>query len=89
MKGIYLTEEAKKEIEAKIAELEVKRDEAAEDGNEAYANNCIGQIFAYYEILSLAVVLPIENSWEDVNYLYDGVRKELFPNGLIIQPKQE
>jgi hypothetical protein len=66
MKGIYLTKEGKKAIENKIAELEVKRDKAAEDNDEIYANSCIGQIFAYYEILSSATILPVEESWEDV-----------------------
>jgi len=66
MRGIYLTEESKKVIEDKIAELEVKRDQAAEDNLDLYVNMCIGQIFAYYEILSSATIL-VEESLEGVS----------------------
>jgi hypothetical protein len=104
MKGIYLTEKAKQEIQVKIAELEIKRDEAAKDDDEVYANSCIGQIFTYYEILSSATVLHVEESW--LNALHKGGKlmvehiKETdgkptksplelgFPQGVIIQPKQ-
>jgi hypothetical protein len=89
MNGIYLSEEAKKAIEAKIAELEAKRDGAAEDNDVVYANSCIGQIFAYYEIISSAIILPVEESWNNCdknNLLFKQVQ---YPNGvIIIQPKQ-
>lgn len=89
MKGIYLTEEGKKAIEDRIAELEVKRDEAAEDNDEIYANSCIGQIFAYYEILSSATILPVEESWEGVSRDMSPIDEVFYPNGVvIIQPKQ-
>jgi hypothetical protein len=89
MKGIYLTEEGKKAIEDKIAELEVKRDKAAEDNDEIYANSCIGQIFAYYEILSSATILPVEESWEGVSRDMSPIDEVFYPNGVvIIQPKQ-
>jgi hypothetical protein len=67
MKGIYLTQEGKQEIETKIKELEIKRDEAAKDDDEVYANSCIGQIFAYYEILSSATILPVELLSKTIN----------------------
>jgi hypothetical protein len=94
----YITEETKQELEAKIAELELKRDQAAEDNDEAYANNCIGQILAYYEILSSATILPVEESYNDIQHFETSehgtvIRKHLlmanYPNGVIIQPKQE
>jgi hypothetical protein len=95
MKGIYLTEEAKKAIEDKIAELEVKRDEAAEDNDEIYANSCIGQIFAYYEIVSSATILSVEESWKHIGHdsgVFWGTDADIllsmYPNGVIIQPKQ-
>jgi hypothetical protein len=89
MKVIYLTEEGKKAIEDKIAELEVKRDEAAERNDEIYANSCIGQIFAYYEILSSATILPVEESWEGVSRDMSPIDEVYYPNGvIIIQPKQ-
>jgi hypothetical protein len=84
MKGIYLTAKAKQEIKTKIAELEK---EQKTEGEVLYI---IGKamINTYKEILQSAAILPVEENWEDVNYLYDGVRKELFPKGVIIQPKQ-
>jgi len=89
MKGIYLTPEAKQEIEAKIAELEIKRDEAAKNDDEVYANSCIGQIFAYYEILSSATILPVEESWQNIAHSTTVSFYEFdFPQGVIIQPKK-
>lgn len=91
MKGIYLTEEGKKEIEDKIAELETELNSGSSFVTENYRNR--GEIAAYKKILSLATILPVEESWDDV---------ELYPpdnesqtektlkliNGVIIQPKQ-
>jgi hypothetical protein len=89
MKGIYLTQESKQEIEAKIAELEIKRDEAAKNDDEVYANSCIGQIFAYYEILSSATILPVEESWQNIAHSTTVSFYEFdFPQGVIIQPKK-
>lgn len=56
MKGIYLTEEAKKEIEAKIAELK-KLSEQGKFG-ETYQYDLPCSI--YQEILSSATILPAE-----------------------------
>jgi hypothetical protein len=101
MKEIYLTEEGKMAIEAKIAELEAKRDGAAEDNDVVYANSCIGQIFAYYEILSSATILPVEESWENIESKLDSnvyrptlkgnlpLRIHKYPNGVIIQKKKK
>jgi len=88
MKGIYLTEQTKQEIEAKIKELEKSEASHLSQNLIGFANINHGFIDALKEILQSATILPVEESWEDVNYLYDGVRKELFPKGLIIQPKQ-
>jgi len=63
MKGIYLTQEAKQEIEAKIAELE-KADlfyqKNASNRNPNYALNST-QLKIYKEILQSATILPVEN----------------------------
>jgi hypothetical protein len=76
MKGIYLTEEGKQEIKAKILEI------LKTDIDDYYGNAALLK-----EILSSAIILPVEESWEYVNELYDGVRKQLYPQGIIIQPK--
>ena len=55
MKGIYLTEEGKKEIEAKIAELKTLYG----------TSNRLGKLTIYKEILSSATILPIEEEWND------------------------
>lgn len=92
MNGIYLSEEAKKAIEDKIAELEAKRDDAAEDNDVVYANSCIGQIFAYYEILTSATILPVEESWSEAfrhsDEDYQETIESYYSQGVIIQPKQ-
>jgi len=90
MKGIYLTQEGKQEIEAKIAELE----------NYTYATQDIrlegiieGHLHCLKEILSSATILPVEESWEDVlsnterdDCVYSC--KHNLEKGVIIQPKQ-
>jgi hypothetical protein len=89
MKGIYLSEEGKKEIESKIVELE----------NYTYATQNIwiegqnsGMLKILEEILSSATILPVEESWADFNYWTTGKdcpkdKKTHFPNGVIIEKK--
>jgi|694.fasta_scaffold07450_19 transcription elongation GreA/GreB family factor len=83
MIGIYLTQEGKQEIEAKIAELENTRKESSSDNNDYY----LGRIKELKEILSSATILPVEESWGNMPI---GVNEsELsYPQGVIIQPKQ-
>ena len=83
MNGIYLTQEGKQEIEAKIAELENTRKESSSDNNDYY----LGRIKELKEILSSATILPVEESWGNMPI---GVNEsELsYPQGVIIQPKQ-
>ncbi len=57
MKGIYLTEEGKKEIEAKIDEL---NGFIQEPDSIFTFNECQVMIDAYKEILSSATILPDE-----------------------------
>ena len=57
MKGIYLTEEGKKRIEAKIAELETTRKESSSDNNDYY----LGRMKELKEILSSATMLPVDS----------------------------
>ena len=86
MKGIYLTEEGKKVIEDKIAELTDYKDKT----HDIYA---VGQIYILKQILSSATILPVEKNWEDVElYPPDNesqMEKTLrLKNGVIIQSKQ-
>jgi hypothetical protein len=68
MKGIYLTEQGKKQLEAKITALQkIKNDtEATLEWNEA-----VFMINVYKEILSSATILPIEEIWDDINHVFD------------------
>lgn len=103
MKGIYLTQEGKQEIEAKIAELElISANDLLENLERDLAE---GNIEAYKKILKSATILPVEETWinvstnavkrmiEDFTNKVD--KKEgstlfdvLYPQGVIIQPKQ-
>lgn len=91
MKGIYLSEEGKKEIEAKIAELESisPLDRLCYDGMIEVEER------VYKEILSSATILPVEESWERLSLKTVGSTHavpsaivEKFEQGVIIQPKQ-
>ena len=88
MKGIYLSEEGKKEIEVKIAELEIDL--------EKHMKHCVvtgsdydyqfeQEIEIYKEILSSATILPVEESWDECS---EKVYDIGFEQGVIIQPKQ-
>jgi hypothetical protein len=87
MKGIYLTEQGKQEIEAKIAELELDEKIHEKNGFIMGANMNHGFVDALKEMLSSATILPVEESWGNIPI---GVNEsELsYPQGVIIQPKQ-
>jgi len=93
MKGIYLTEEGKKAIEDKIAELEKEGD---------VWSPCFGiAMDVYQKILSTATVLPVEESWENIESKLDSnvyrptlkgnlpLRINKYPKGVIIEPKNK
>jgi hypothetical protein len=86
MNGIYLTQEGKQEIEAKIAELE----DYTYATQDLHLEGCIkGHLYCLKEILSSAIVLPVEESWNDFYNNSDSLyNQEDYPNGVIIQPKQ-
>jgi hypothetical protein len=92
MKGIYLTEEGKKEIEAKITELEkvdMFYQKNASKINPNYTSNS-KELEVYKEILQSATILPVEESWEDVEFSLENWLNDLnenYPQGVIIQPK--
>lgn len=86
MNGIYLTPEGKAEIEAKMTELK----------NYTYATQNIwiegqnlGMLKILEEIISVAPVLPVEESWDKVfPCSWNGTNNEAIKNGVIIQTKQ-
>jgi hypothetical protein len=86
MKGVYLTEEGKKNIEAKISELEQS---SPIDTFEDYTN--FGRKQQLKELLTSATILSVKESWDTVEFSYDSPLEDLeetYPNGVIIQPKQ-
>jgi hypothetical protein len=96
MKGIYLTEEGKQEIEAKISKLEIKLEKYVQYCKITgchYDYQFEQGIEFYKEILSLATILPVYSNWEDVE-LYppdnesQNVKTLELENGVIIQPKK-
>jgi hypothetical protein len=76
MKGIYLTEEAKQEIEDKVIFL------ISMGASEQIINKL-------KKILESAKILPVEDSWDTVNGKSDyGLSdKEFYANGVIIKNK--
>jgi hypothetical protein len=80
MKGIYLTEEGKKEIEAKIAELDKQKYRSIEFDLVFYGTS--GKVLMLKEILSSATILPVEESWKSTE---DICFPTLYPNGVVIK----
>jgi hypothetical protein len=104
MTGIYLTQKGKQEIEAKIAELDEDRQHWLDNtikniGNPNY-NSLMDSInqakaeqasYLLQEILALATILPVEESWRKCGIVNREDRESVtsdYPNGVIIQPKQ-
>ena len=84
MKGIYLTQKGKQEIEAKIAELT----ELA-TSKETMSISYIAQHSVYSLILQSATILPVETNMSYVKSQDFGDEFTIeYPNGVIIQPKQ-
>jgi len=82
MKGIYLTQEGKQEIEAKIAELEKFYMTARKVG--VTMERIDWEIQYLKEILSSATILPVEESWEHGSKFTNVKYKQ----GVIIHSKQ-
>jgi hypothetical protein len=96
MNGIYLTQEGKQEIEAKIAQLEQWSKHNEKVGEFDSEGMLASEL---KEILSSAIILPVEESWYKVieNVENDSqslilqtpfIMKSLYEQGIIIQPKQ-
>jgi hypothetical protein len=84
MNGIYLTQEGKQGIEAKIAALEEVKHNCKKDYE---WNEAVVEQNSYRQILSSATILPVEESWGNMPI---GVNEsELsYPQGVIIHSKQ-
>jgi hypothetical protein len=84
MKGIYLTEEGKQELESQIYALEEYKDsDICKDPRDwSFVS---GKQAIIKEILSSAIILPIEENWYDVSKSV--VFENIYPNGVVIQPK--
>jgi hypothetical protein len=84
MKGIYLTQEGKQELEAKIAER--RKYSPIETEDDWYEN---GELNVYKEILESATILPVEDSWDNAIDTHDveNAFVKHYPNGVIIKSK--
>jgi hypothetical protein len=89
MKGIYLTEQSKQELEAKIAKLELVNKTEIEDKWEVKAGVTFGCILILNEILSSVTILPVAETWHDIHEEDVANWSEInYSKGVIIQPKQ-
>lgn len=83
MKGIYLTEAAKKETEAEIEKLK---------SNHLGFNYTVERQNFLEEILSSAIIIPVEENWNTVekqtNMMENHQLEFIYPNGVIIQPNK-
>ena len=79
MKGIYLTQEVKQELEKRLNWME---------SQEFKKEEMWGRIFMLRELLSSPTILPVVDDWEGVSSYITPIEGEYFPNGVIIQHKQ-
>ena len=80
MKGIYLTQEGKQEIENEIKNLEDRAYNSGVNTDHYFA--CFSKKEILEEILASAIILPVEEVWNRPS------TNKKYPNGVIIQPKQ-
>ncbi len=90
MKDIYLSEEGKKEIEAKLKQIRIN-DRADYESDEDYLlrKHELEQNFID-DVISSATILPVEESWEDVEFFPPDNESQTervlrFKNGVIIK----
>jgi hypothetical protein len=88
--SIYITQQQKEEWEAKVAELEEKLNRIYGDFSKPNGGVYFTwktQIKTYKEILLMATVLPIEESWDGFDKINLPFKKLQYPNGVIIKKK--
>jgi hypothetical protein len=87
MRGIYITEEGKREIEGKIAKLEEQL-----GSKEMYQTLWYGlnyEKLMLKQILSTATILPIEDSWGNIKDMLDiNTLPISYKQGVIIETKE-
>jgi len=92
MKGIYLTQEAKQDIEAKIKQIRINDYDGYEDNEDFLSRKYKLEQEFIDNLLSSSTILPVEESWNlsvvSINPFKQGNLKSLYPQGVIIQPKQ-
>jgi hypothetical protein len=92
MKGIYLTLEAKQDIEAKIKQIRINDYDGYEDNEDFLSRKYKLEQEFIDNLLSSATILPVEErlnlSVVSINPFKQGNLKSLYPQGVIIQPKQ-
>jgi hypothetical protein len=88
MKGIYLTEEGKKEIETEMRELMTDIGHLTTSFLKEFDESCKKVIIekriklnVYNNLLKSATILPVEESWDKC--WFDEL-KDKYPNGVII-----
>jgi hypothetical protein len=88
VKGIYLTEEGKQEIEDELLKIENEVINYAEDELDDIAT-IKTRYSILKEILSSAIILPVEESWETFDYKSIDMKtaKKEYSQGVIIQPE--
>jgi hypothetical protein len=99
MKGIYLTEEGKKEIETEMRELMTDIGHLTTSFLKEFDESCKKVIIekriklnVYNNLLKSATILPVEESWgiveKQTNMMDEHTLRLIYPSGVIIQPKQ-
>lgn len=78
--SIYITQQQKEEWEAEIADLKSKS---------INFNAILERQYFLEELLEKAIVLPVEESWDEF-YMYtdDLYYTKDYPNGVLIKPKE-
>jgi len=91
--SIYITQQKKEELEAKMVEL-INKSERSLLGDRHWYQ---GRINMLNDILNESIVIPVEESWENrFDALYDAAHEselmyylsQNLPNGIIIEPKK-
>jgi hypothetical protein len=87
MKGLYITEDGRRELESKIAEIEEQL-----GSKDMYLTVWYGlnhKKIMLKEILSTATILPVEDSWGDIKDMLDiNTLPISYKQGVIIETKE-
>jgi len=87
----YITQEDKEKLENEIKKLDEKLISIDRITRPIFYTKLGTQIIIYKKILQSSIVLPVEESWVNVEFSLDNWFDDLvdkYKQGLIIQPKQ-